>query len=285
MAPPAEDWRTVVFDEDVAAIEARLAEASDRRGTLVLEHRMRGGDGSEVWLASRAVPIMDEEGRIVEWFGCSTDVTARHRAEEHQRLLMQELEHRVRNTLAVVQSIAEQTFRDGIDMADARRRFSSRLAALAKANSLLTGERWASASLAGTIEQALKVHQADTARLELAGPDIAIPARTALTLTLALHELATNASKYGAWANDAGMVKLGWSIDPALDGAKAPVLRLDWRERGGPEVAAPRRRGFGSRLVERGLASELEGTVELRFDPAGVTCRVEAPLRSVQRQA
>lgn len=277
-------WRALIHADDLPALDARLAAAREHPQAVEFEHRLRGEDGQFRWVAGRIVPIFGEDGQVSEWFGAASDVTERHRAEARQQMLMHELEHRVCNTLAIVQSIAEQTFRDSGDVAGARQRFSARLSALAKANSLLTGDRGASASLAGAIGQALRVHQSDAARLLLGGPDLPIPARTALTLTLALHELATNATKYGAWANETGTVSVAWAVQGGAHGTP-PGLRLEWRERGGPPVAKPVRRGFGSRLVERGLASELEGTVELRFEPEGLVCLVEAPLPEVERQA
>lgn len=244
-----------------------------------LEHRVIQKDGSIGWTASRAVPIFDAEGRLAEWFGAASDVTERRRASEHLQLVVHELNHRVKNSLAMVQSIAAQTFRHAggtaQDMREAQDRFASRLVALAQANDLLTGERWTGASLHTAIEKAVEPYRHDPARLSLDGPQILISPKTALALTLALHELGANAVKYGALSNDAGHVAIRWS---SYDGDDGPRMRLEWREEGGPRVTAPSHRGFGSRLIERGLAGELNGTVALGFPPEGLHCTVDAPL-------
>jgi two-component sensor histidine kinase len=273
---PRTDWREgYILPEDQPMIQERVAEAIAKLEPFQLEHRVRRKDGSIGWIASRAVPILDDEGKVVEWFGASSDVTERHRAEEHLRLVVHELNHRVKNNLAMVQSIASQTFRNATDVRQAQERFAERLVALAQANDLLTGERWAGASLHGAVAQALEPYQRDPGRTVLRGPDILLTPKTALAMTLAMHELSANAVKYGAWSNDRGVVTVAWQRTEE-DGA--PRLHLEWREEGGPPVTPPERRGFGSRLIERGLAGELNGQVALWFDPAGLRCTVEAPL-------
>ncbi|MBS0335174.1 MAG: PAS domain-containing protein [Proteobacteria bacterium] len=192
-------------------------------------------------------------------------------AEEHLRLVINELNHRVKNTLATLQSIGEQTFRNAEDLAQAREKFLGRIMALSSANDLLNAERWAGASLGDVIGLTT---EAD--RTSLDGPAVRLGARTAISLSMALHELATNARKYGAWSRPEGRVTVAWSTTADPRGGER--LALEWRERGGPPVKPPAGRGFGSRLIERGLAQELSGEVELRFEPAGLVCRIEAPL-------
>jgi PAS domain S-box-containing protein len=208
----------------------------------------------------------EQVGRVLE----------RKRTEEHQRLLLNELNHRVKNTLAVIQSIAVQTFRGDAATPAARQAFESRLAALAGAHDLLTGRNWEAAPLAQVIAQAGIGCGAGPERVRIVGDDIELAPRTALSIAMALHELCTNAVKYGALSNEAGTVTVSWSL--ARGEGRERRLRLIWAEEGGPPVAAPTRRGFGSRMIERGLASELGGTVELEFRPEGVRCLVEAPL-------
>jgi two-component sensor histidine kinase len=156
------------------------------------------------------VPILDEAGEITEWFGAASDVTERRRTHEHLRLVVNELNHRVKNTLAMVQAIAMRTFREDEDLGSAQKQFAARLVALASANDLLTGERWAGASLETAILQAVEPHQPEAARRILSGPDLRISPKTALALSLAMHELSTNAVKYGAWSNDQGVVTIDW---------------------------------------------------------------------------
>lgn len=269
------DWMSVyLHQEDHARVQAAIEQAVATRQPLELEHRVHQADGSIGWVASRAVPLTDEQGNLVEWFGAASDITEQRRTNEHLRLVINELNHRVKNTLAMVQAIAMRTFRAAPDMAVAQEQFAARLVALAQANDLLTGERWAGASLYSAIEQAVRPHQHDPARCILSGSDLRVSPKTALALALAMHELSTNAVKYGAWSNDSGRVAIAWSVP-------GDRLLVEWREAGGPPVTPPARRGFGSRLIERGLAGELGGTVTLYFDPGGVRCTIEAPLAAV----
>ena len=226
----------------------------------------RAPPDAELMLTVRT--LGEQVGRVLE----------RKRTEEHQRLLLNELNHRVKNTLAVIQSIASQTFRGEAAAPEARRAFESRLTALAGAHDLLTGRNWEAALLSEVVERAGNGCGAVPGRLRAEGEDVEIPPRTAVSIAMALHELCTNAVKYGALSNDAGMVTVRWSIS---GGPGERRLRLTWIESGGPPVAPPARRGFGSRMIERGLASELGGTVALEFLPEGVRCVVDAPLPAV----
>jgi two-component sensor histidine kinase len=190
--------------------------------------------------------------------------------------VVNELNHRVKNNLAMTQAIAAQTFRGLKGSEEAQANFTGRLMALAEANDLLTGERWVGASLGSVLEQALKPYAGpDAGRRRIEGPDVPISSKTALSLSLAAHELATNAVKHGAWSAPQGMVEVTWRLtgDPG-----AERLHLVWRESGGPPVAGPARRGFGSRLIERGLAAEMGGEARLDFRPDGLVCTLEAPL-------
>lgn len=251
-----------------AAIEAAIKD----KKPFQLEHKVLRPDGSIGWTFSRAIPVLNDKGEIVEWFGAASDVTDRRKAEEHMRLIINELNHRVKNNLAMTQAIALQTFRGRGDVSEEQDRFSARMVALAQANDLLTGERWAGASLRGAIEQAIGPISADPGKVAINGPELQITPKSALALSLAIHELLTNAVKYGAWSVPSGQVSLTWELR-ARD-----RLHIEWRERGGPPVTAPTRRGFGSRLIERGLAGELGGTVEMLFEPDGLICVVDAPL-------
>lgn len=265
-----------LFTEDHATIGAAIAEAIREKHPFQMEHRVRRPDGSVGWTFSRAVPVLGADGEIVEWFGAASDVTERHRTDEHLRLVINELNHRVKNNLAMTQAIAAQTFRNAGDLREAQERFTARIIALAQANDLLTGDRWASASLRGVLEQAVRPHCGEDGRSKVDGPDIQLSPKTALALTLAMHELATNALKYGAWSVPDGEVSIVWKTYlPDDEGAER--IHLEWRERGGPPVSVPERRGFGSRLIERGLAAEMGGTVKMHFEPEGLVCIVDAP--------
>jgi two-component sensor histidine kinase len=269
------DWRSIVrltgprpYHRAVAAL-GRTAFAS-------LEIEVMGADEAAHWLRIEcAVTERDALGRASRVSGVIVDVTQRKRAEARQQLLVQELNHRVKNMLATVQSIARQSLA-GPELGGAAREFESRLMALAWAYEILTREHWAGASLREVAQRTLAPHEGHgSGRVSLSGPDLWLTPSRALSLALALHELATNAVKYGALSNGLGRIDVTWEV-LGEDGARR--LDLEWTEHGGPPVAAPRRKGFGARLLERSLARELQGEVSLAFDPEGVRCRMRAPL-------
>jgi PAS domain S-box-containing protein len=273
--PP--DWlATYLHPEDRALVERAIAEAQATQGEFHAEHRVAREDGAWAWVSSRAVPIRQPNGLVTEWFGAATDISERRRHDEHQRLLVNELNHRVKNTLAIVQSMALQTLRDCDDATLAADRFESRLHALSQAHDMLTRKRWEGASLDDIVRAAIApCVQQDTDRFEIAGGRVELDPQRALALTMALHELCTNAMKYGALSVQDGRVAIHWRCEGA---GSARRLELRWEESGGPPVAPPTRRGFGSRLIERGLRHDLGGDVSLDFAPAGVVCRIDVPL-------
>lgn len=277
MDGPSREWLdTYVFPDDRPKVLEAIAQAVRDRKPFQLEHRVFQRDGAIGWVFSRAVPLINEQGEIFEWFGAASDVTARNKAEEHLRLVINELNHRVKNTLAMVQAIAAQTFREHESVEAAHAKFTARIKALASASDLLTGERWVGASLRNTAERVLEPYMADSQhRRVLRGPDVQLTPKSAISLSMALHELATNATKYGAWSGKDGIVTIAWDVAKEAGGSR---LSLEWRESGGPPVAKPSRKGFGSRLVERGLAYELGGSARLDFRPEGVVFHIEAPL-------
>jgi PAS domain S-box-containing protein len=240
-----------------------------------IEHRVKMRDGSYRWARSRAFPRRNGKGEICLWYGSTENIHERKVAEEHQRLLINELNHRVKNTLASVQAIAFQTLRGDIPLAEARARFEARLIALSSAHNLLTEENWGGASLERVVRDATEHLAGESGRFDVRGEPLRLSPRAALALAMALHELATNAAKYGALSVDGGRVAIGWRID-------GDRLRLEWLERGGPPVEAPARRGFGSRLIERGLEADLGGGAELHFEPAGLRCEIRASLAAIR---
>lgn len=204
------------------------------------------------------------------------DITERKRNEERQALLLNELNHRVRNSLATVISLAQQTARSATSVDAFNTAFQARVMALAQAHGLLTRKNWEGASLRDVVDATLAPHRSeDDAHIRIEGPDCDLPASQALAMTLGLHELATNARKYGALSVAAGSVDVKWHI-AGQTGRRA--LILSWSETGGPPVEPPRRRGFGSRLLERALPADLTGRVNLEFPPKGVRCTIEFPL-------
>jgi two-component sensor histidine kinase len=270
-----------IFADDQAHVLEAIEDAVKHQKTFQLEHRVRRADGSVGWTFSRAVPLRNEAGNITQWFGAASDVTARKEAEEHLRLVINELNHRVKNTLAMVQAVAAQTFRGEDHTLTENEKFTARVKALAQATDLMTGHKWVEASLRTVVASVVGVHcDASSGRCDISGPDMRLEPKTGISLSMALHELGTNAIKYGAWSNDAGKVSIRWEIEG--NGSDAQ-LKLEWRESGGPSVSPPSRRGFGSRLIERGLAAEMEGRAVMRFEPGGLVCVIEAPLAGEAR--
>jgi two-component system CheB/CheR fusion protein len=204
------------------------------------------------------------------------DVSVRKESEVHLKLMVDELNHRVKNTLAVVQAIAHQTFKqDGIAH-EARHAFEGRLAALALAHDLLTQTHWEKASLRDIASRAAVGCGAGKQRFIAEGPDVDLHAGLAVSIAMALHELCTNAVKYGAFSTEGGRVYLRWEIVKFPQ----PTLRIVWEEQGGPSVTPPSRRGFGSMMVEHALAHEFKGSARIEFMPQGVVCTIEGPLHS-----
>ena len=231
-------------------------------------------DGSLVEVSLTVSPVRDAEGRIVGASKIVRDITVQQRAREQQRILFNEMKHRVRNTLATVQAIAAQTFPSAT--AAERDAFMARLRALANAHNLLTLETSNRARLRDVVAETLEPFcEEQRERFVLDGPDdVWLSASRSILVTLALHELATNAAKYGALSNREGRVHVAWQLQP--DPA-SPGVKLQWQERGGPPVAPPQRKGFGSLLIERVLESE-HGRAALDFDPQGLICRLDLAL-------
>ena len=212
---------------------------------------------------------------LAERAGAAAERVAAEAADRrHQELLKLELGHRLKNILALVHSIADRTLRGAAVPAEARSALLDRIRALGKAQDILLAGSAEAASMAALVRAAVEPH-GHGGRFRVSGPEIAVNARAALVLALALHELSTNAAKYGALSSPGGAVDIAWSV--AADGAE-PIVRLVWREGGGPSVAPPRREGFGTRLIERALAETVGGTATLEYPPGGAVCRIEAPL-------
>ena len=270
-------WKDGMHPDDHAATLGEWDRCLATGEPYDVEHRVKRLDGRYRWARSRAFPRRDSGGNIILWYGNTEDIHERKVAEEHQRLLINELNHRVKNTLARVQAIAFQTLRGEVPLAEARARFEARLMALSAAHNLLTEENWAGASLERVVNDAIEHLAGEAGRFDVAGEPLRLAPRAALALAMALHELGTNAAKYGALSAEGGRVAIAW----ASDGDK---LRLEWRESGGPPVETPKRRGFGSRLIERGLEADLGGVAALHFELGGLRCVIEASLAAIGRQ-
>ncbi len=247
----------------------QTGEAFVGRQIRVALQRTAGAPLEERYLDFIYQPIIEHDGQISGVFVEGSDITEQVEAQDRQRLLMDELNHRVKNTLATVQAIAQQTLRGSTTPERFTEAFESRLMALSKTHNALTDSHWSGAGLRQILWQELSPYGAE--RVTLSGPEIQLSARLALALGMVFHELATNAAKYGA-LSEAGQLRVTWSVEDT------EVLSLEWRETGGPTPKPPSRRGFGSRLIERSITGELQGTVAIDYDPAGLICRFTVPL-------
>jgi PAS domain S-box-containing protein len=246
-------------------------------GDYSLEKRFNRKDGRQIWIAVRSSTVRDAAGRFLYGVRVVQDVTERKESEERQKRLIDELNHRVKNTLATVQSLATQTAR-GTDTPETfREAFEGRLIALSQAHDQLTRRHWKSADLRDLVSAAVGAHLAQSSdRIALEGEPVTVAPRIALTLALALHELATNAAKYGALSTPDGRIDFRWRIQQGE--APKRTLWIEWSERGGPDVQAPARRGFGTRFIVGSVAVELRGTARLDFAAEGLRCTMEIPL-------
>jgi two-component system CheB/CheR fusion protein len=223
--------------------------------------------GAEAHYLMRILPYRSVDNRPDGVSLTFIDVTDIARAEAHQRSLIAELNHRVKNMLAVVAALAEQTAARATSLEDFSQAFVGRVHGMARTHEILSRAEWVDVSLGGLLDAEMRTFVADAGRVALNGPDIPLPPRTTTTLGIAIHELATNAVKYGALSKPDGTVSLDWSIEQRADG---PWLMMTWREAGGPPVAAPQRQGLGTQLIARGIEYELGGEARLEFRPEGL---------------
>ena len=268
---PSRTWleKYIHLDDQKLVMDA-VQRAIRSKTAFELEHRVVQMDGTLGWTHSRAIPILDDRGAIVEWFGAARDVTQRKKAEDTQRLLMNELNHRVKNTLAIVQAIAQRTSARTRDPAEFAQSFGGRIQSLARVHTLLSDTSWQGADLRDLIRDQLLSGAADETRLTVRGPGVQLEPQMALHLALMLHELGTNSSKYGALSVAGGTVTVNWTTDDAL--------HFRWVERGGPQVRASSKRGFGTTLIEQSAKGE-GGDARMVCEAEGITWDITLPLR------
>jgi len=252
-----------------------LRDCLDRGKSVSAEYPYRAAAEVTGWFVGMFTPLPPgPTGRPRVSFIC-IDISERKETEELQMLLVNELNHRVKNTLATVQSIVSQTLRTNEVPETVRDTLDARLLALSAAHDVLTAQDWRTADVSEIVWSAVAPYRIDGVdRFTVGGPNLRIRPRTALALSMALHELCTNAVKYGALSGEAGRVEISWETT-------APNFRMRWVERGGPPVCPPTRTGFGTRMIERGLAAEIRGEVRIAYPPGGVVCTVAAPLSVV----
>jgi PAS domain S-box-containing protein len=232
-------------------------------------------DGSRVPFIPYPTPIRDAEGKVIGAINMLVDITERKQAENRQKTLVDELNHRVKNTLATVQSLAFQTARQSADVSEFIAAFETRLLALARAHDLLTKSHWQWAPLDSLVQEIVApVTENATERVKVTGPCVELDPRAALSFTMALNELLTNANKYGSLSSETGRLSIGWGL---REENSRTMLELEWSEQNGPPVVSPERRGFGTRLLERCIVRDLDGRLNLAFEPEGVRCGMVVP--------
>jgi two-component system, chemotaxis family, CheB/CheR fusion protein len=274
-------WLDAIHPDDRERVNDLWRKAVAEKSPVSTDYRLRHVSGEWRWTAVRAVPLVTADS-VSGWVGMNLDITERKEAERQRDLLLHELNHRVKNTLATVMSIALQTLKGAASPLEFRQAFLTRIVALSKTHDLLTNAAWRPVTLSDLVQLELAPYRDDKSpRCRVEGEDVLLEPRVALALGLALHELTTNAAKHGALSVSTGRVDVAWHVR-SLNGTRD--LHLTWAETGGPPVQAPARRGFGSRLIEEGLAHELDGTVRLDFDVGGVKCAIVAPLSPTESQ-
>ena len=269
-------WLAVVHPEDREEAMTAWARAQGTGGFEVVLRLWHAPEGRHRWFQTRATAVRDDAGGVPEWLGASTDIDELRGLQERQRILVSELQHRVRNILAIVRSVARRSSGSSETVDDYAMHLDGRINALARTQAVLTRAPGVGVSLENLIAEELLAYAADDMQVTLSGPEVRLQPKAAETLALAIHELATNAVKYGALSVKSGRVSVSWAT---LQNGRAPHLNLDWKETGvGVLSPEPRRRGFGQELIERTVPYELGASAELVFEPGGVRCRIDMPM-------
>lgn len=279
---PIEAFLERIHPQDLPEVEVRIGESLRRATPYRCQYRVRKSDDSYLWVEASGRCEHDKEGRPTCFPGLMVDVQDRKLAEQQQRTLINELNHRVKNTLAIVQSLAAQSFKDAASVESAAEVFNGRLISLSHAHDVLTREHWHSVLLSDLVRQMAHSHDfRGSERFEIDGPRVRLSPQNALSFAMALHELATNAIKYGALGARGGGVRIQWHLGEAVG---RRILHLDWIEHGGPPVRPPARKGFGTRLIERSLNPAQNGAVCLDYRESGLACHIAMPLPEVEEE-
>jgi PAS domain S-box-containing protein len=270
----ADDFVAHVHPDDRAGFAARISGLRVENPSYSASFRFIRPDGQEVWLEETGKAEFNSAGRCVRLKGLTRDITERKRAEERQRMLISELDHRVKNVLASVATVARRTREESGSMDEFLRLFDGRIQSMANAHRLLSQSHWQGVSLAALVgkELALCIGKANA---RVGGPDVLLSARATQSMAIVLHELVTNALKYGALATEHGRISVCW--DWQCDGQSRRRLLLEWVETTGASIVPPSHAGYGTFAIRNPIPYELGGAVDLAFDAASVRCRIELP--------
>lgn len=270
----SDGWREGVHPDDRERAGHDYSSAFEARREFKSEYRLRRHDGEHRWMLDHGMPRYDDSGAFVGYIGSCVDITERRHLEQRQRLMMNELDHRVKNNLAAVLALAEQTGATTSNMEEFLERYGGRIRALARTHEALAVSKWAGVRLADLVLlTATPYVQDDDSRLRIKGEEVLLPPDASAPLCMALHELATNAAKYGAWSSTSGQVEVTWSRNGHGE------LAIAWVESGGPRVNAAVQPGVGHSLISGLISHELRGTVDIQFPPEGLVCRMTMELR------
>jgi PAS domain S-box-containing protein len=268
-----------VHPDDLARMKALWSTLNRNDSTYSIAYRFLRLDGRETWLQATSKVEFDASGRLARLKGLALDITERKRGEEHQKILTAELDHRVKNVLARVTAVADSTRHEGYSIDEFLRSYNGRIQSMAAAHTLLSQTGWRGSDLAALVSNQLAPYATD-ANITIAGADIMLGAPATQALAMVLHELVTNAVKYGALSIPGGRVSVSW--ERKLNGSAATNLSLVWREVGGPPVASEIRSGYGTGLIRELIPHELGGNVDLAFASDGACCKIEFPLEAVE---
>jgi PAS domain S-box-containing protein len=272
-------WRTRVHPEDLARVEGvRDQVFADQRNEYNVEYRIIRSDGEICWIERRSCISYRGDGRPDRVVGVTIDVTERKRVEEHQRVLVAELDHRVKNALATVSAVVCRTLETGSSTADIVSALVGRVQSMARAHELLSSRRWQGISLTELIQREIAPYATNT-NIEIDGPEIMLSAEAGQAMAMVFHELVTNAAKYGALSTQCGRVLVRWNRKP--NGNARARLVVEWQESGGPSVAASSKSGYGTSIVRELIPYELGGTVDFVLARDGVRCRLDIPGESL----
>jgi PAS domain S-box-containing protein len=276
-------WVQAIHAEDREASQERFLAAIQAGEPFERQHRLRRHDGESRWFLVRAEPFRDEAGEILQWFGSGTDIHEQgiamenlRQSESRAQLLLAELQHRVRNTLGVVRSIAQRSAETSTTVQDYASHVDGRLSAFARVQAAVTRDPSSSLDLRQLIEDELLAYNAKVGEqvTRIEGPTLELSDKPAEVIGMAIHELTNNAVKYGAFASADGRLSVDWSIS---EDTSEPMLVLKWQESGVAIPTQPARRGFGTELLEGSIAYEMEGQSKLEFREDGVRCTITLP--------
>jgi PAS domain S-box-containing protein len=275
-------WLNAIHPEDRALTLAAWREAVANKTTYKVEYRVKEAGGGYRWTSARGVPLYQDDGAISEWVGMNEDISSRKHSEEHSNLIMRELSHRTKNLLAVIASLARRTFDDRRDPKTQALDFVERIHGLARSHDLLVRADWRGVSLGDLVRSHLEPFGFDESRVDVEGPALSLKPEAAQSIGLALHELATNATKHGGLKTAAGRLHVRWRVE---ERDAKPSLCLEWREETVEEPNKAKASGFGRTVLEQLVGASVGGSTEYEFGDKQVLWRLHAPLEGIKAAA